>query len=92
MVRGGFTPEPNSPSWRQPFLEALVETDKEKLLKLVHATEGAIFLRFNELEGSSDHHEERSEMRAACATLLSIQVNKLGWPSSLPINPSSQND
>jgi len=66
------------------FIEVLVETDKEKLAKLVHDTEGAIFLRWRELTGSSDHHEERNEIHRACDALLSIQVNKLGWPSSLP--------
>jgi hypothetical protein len=33
--------EPNSPSWKQPFLEALTETDKERLTKLVHDTRGS---------------------------------------------------
>jgi hypothetical protein len=80
-------PEYNSRSWKVPFLEAMFETDKEKLTKLVYAAEGAIFVRLQELAGSSDHHEERSEMQVACAALLTVQVNKLGWPCTLPGEP-----
>ncbi len=82
--------ESNSRSWKEPFLEALLETDKEKLTKLVYAAEGTMFLRLQKLAGSSDHHEERSEMQVACAALFSIQVNKLGWPSTLPNRPGSR--
>jgi hypothetical protein len=70
----------HSSSWKEPYLEALRESDKEKLTELVQAAEGAIFLRLQELAGSADHHEERSEINKACADLLSIQVNKLGFP------------
>jgi hypothetical protein len=79
--------ESNSRSWKEPFLEALFETDKEKLTKLVYTAEGAMFLRSQELAGSSDHHEERSELQVACAALLTVQVNKLGWPCTLPKEP-----
>ncbi len=76
-----------NPPWREPFLAALAETDKDKLTELVYAAEGAIFVRLQELAGSADHHEERSEIHVACAALLSIQVNKLGWPLGLPNRP-----
>jgi hypothetical protein len=79
----------DSPSWREPYLAALQESDKEKLTELVQATEAAMFLRFQQIETDpSNHNEERSEMKAACADLLSIQINTLGWPSSLPEMPS----
>jgi len=81
-------PESNSPSWKEPFLEALRESDKVKLAELVHAAEGAIFLRLQELAESPDHHEERSQINVACAALLSIQINKLGFPSSLSEKPT----
>jgi hypothetical protein len=79
--------ESNSRSWEEPFLEALLETDKEKLTKLVYEVEGAMYFRLQELAGSSDHHEERSGMQVACAALLSIRVHKLGWPCTLPSEP-----
>jgi hypothetical protein len=69
--------------WRKRFLAALGETDKDKLPALVHAAEQAIFLRMQELANSADHHDERDEIQMACAALLSIQVNKLGWPRTI---------
>jgi hypothetical protein len=77
----------SSSYWKHHFLKVLFESDNEKLTKSVYDTEGAIFLRLQELAGSTDHHAERTEMHVACATLLSIQVSKLGWPSSLPCKP-----
>ena len=67
-------------SWKQLYLWALIESDKEKLTELVQAIEGAIASRSQELLNSPDHHKERSEMAAANAALLSIKTHKLGWP------------
>ena len=67
-------------SWKQLYLWALIESDKEKLTGLIQAIEGAIASRSQELLNSPDHHEERSEMAAANAALLSIKTHKLGWP------------
>jgi hypothetical protein len=69
------------PSWKQPFLQALEESDMLKLTVLVRASERAIFLRQQELRNSSDHHEERSEMSVAELALLTIKTHKLGWPT-----------
>jgi hypothetical protein len=71
-------------SWKEPYLAALKESDKQKLTELVHAAEGAIFIRFQELAGSDNHYDERVELKAACEGLRLMQINKLGWPSSLP--------
>jgi hypothetical protein len=70
-------------SWKEPLLEALMETDKKKLVELVQTAEAAIFNRLRELENSPDGHEERREIQEACASLLDIQVNKLEWPRPL---------
>ena len=67
-------------SWKGPYRQALTESDKQKLTALVHAAEYAIFLRLQELENSTDHHEERAEMKRATADLLVIKTYKLGWP------------
>ena len=69
-----------SSAWQEPFQSVLSETDATKLIALIHATEAAMFRRWQELAGSSDHHEERSEMEVASAALLSIKTQKLGWP------------
>lgn len=67
-------------SWQKPYLSALTETDEKRLVELVHATEGAMFRRWQELANSTDHHEERSDMEVASAVLLSVKTHKLGWP------------
>lgn len=68
-------------SWKQPFLQALEESDMLKLTALVRASERAIFLRQQELRNSSDRREERSEMSVAELALLTIKTHKLGWPT-----------
>jgi hypothetical protein len=66
--------------WREAYRKALNEKDDGQLTDAVHAAEGAIFLRSQELDGSADHHAEREEMKAAGADLLAIKSHKLGWP------------
>ncbi len=67
-------------SWKDLYLQTLLESDTDKLAELVHAAEYAIVLRLQELENSTDHHEERIEMKLATADLLVIKTCKLGWP------------
>jgi hypothetical protein len=59
----------------------LRESNKDKLLELVLATEQAIVLRAQELSNSPDHHEGHSELAVAKAALLGVKVHKLGWPA-----------
>ena len=77
------------PSWKQPVLEALRESDERRLGELVLAAEHAIILRQQELKHSSDHHEERSEMQVAIAALLTLSVYKLGSRSFPPSRSAS---
>ncbi len=75
-------------SWKELYLQVVLESDPKKLTELVLATEQAIALRAQELcNSSSDHHEEDSEISIAKASLLAIKVHKLGWPGVTP--PSS---
>ena len=69
------------PGWKELYLWALIESDKEKLTGLVQATEQAIARRAKELLNSTERHKERSEMALANAALLSIKTYKLGWPA-----------
>jgi hypothetical protein len=66
--------------WKEPYHQALKESDEQKLSELVHAAEYAIVLRLQELENSTGHGEERAEMKRASADLLVIKTYKLGWP------------
>jgi hypothetical protein len=68
-------------SWKDLYLQTLLESDEEKLTELVHATEQAIVLRAISASASQD---ERSDMAVAKASLLAIKVHKLGWPSVPP--------
>jgi hypothetical protein len=52
-------------SWKDLYLQTVLESDKEQLTVLVQATEQAIALRAQELLNSTDHHTERSEMTVA---------------------------
>ncbi len=73
----------SSSSWKEAYLDVLKETDKNRLAQLVYAAEEAIFLRQQEISDSAEYHQERLELKAACADLLAIQINKLGWPAAL---------
>jgi hypothetical protein len=55
--------------------------DKEKLLTLIHATEGALFDRCQELGNDPAHTQERAAMETAAEDLLAIKIRKLGWPN-----------
>jgi hypothetical protein len=68
-------------SWKELYLQALLESDDAKLTELVQAAEHAMVIRAQELLNSTDHHEERSEMAIVKASLLSIKTHKLGWPA-----------
>jgi hypothetical protein len=67
-------------SWKQLYLQALLESDKEELTGLVQDTEQAMAVRAQELSDFATH-EESNDMAIAKASLLSIKAHKLGWPS-----------
>jgi hypothetical protein len=73
-------PETKMPAWKQSFELAAKESEPKQLKELIFRAEEALFHRYKELAGSSDHHEERRQMREATHALLEIKVNKLGYP------------
>ena len=66
-------------SWRRLHQAALSENDTNELLRLVHGLESALVKRSEEL-AHDPHSEELREIQVAVADLLSIKINKLGWP------------
>ena len=70
---------PPSSNWQHAIDAAKREDDPEKLASLLQAAEDAIFVRFQELNGSST--KEREEIRRGVATLRELQVKKLNFPS-----------
>ncbi|MFZ0584287.1 MAG: hypothetical protein WAN72_21970 [Candidatus Acidiferrales bacterium] len=73
-------PDSYATLWKEPYRQALKESDPRKLTELVQTAEYAIVLRLQELENSTDNPEERAEMKHATADLLVIKTYKLGWP------------
>ncbi|HEY4950656.1 MAG TPA: hypothetical protein VIH88_10015 [Candidatus Acidoferrales bacterium] len=68
--------------WKDIFLHAMEESDKEKLHRLVRDAELAIFLRREELGNSAHAREELSTMAVAIEALRSIRVHQLGGDKS----------
>jgi hypothetical protein len=68
------------PSWKTAYEKTMWELDNEKLLALIHAAEGELFERWQELGDSPAHARERAAMKIAADDLLAIKIHKLGWP------------
>jgi hypothetical protein len=66
--------------WKTAYEKTVWELDKEKLLALIHATEGALFERWQELGDDPANTRERVAMEAAAEDLLAIKIHRLGWP------------
>jgi hypothetical protein len=64
--------------WKEIFLQAMNESDREKLRRLVPKAEAAIFLRREELGNSAEAREELSTIVVAMEALRSIRVQQLG--------------
>jgi hypothetical protein len=71
-------------SWKAEYEKTIWESDNEKLLPCIHATEAALFLRWQELGNDSMAKEERAAMNAAAADLLNVKLHRLAWPGLKP--------
>jgi hypothetical protein len=68
--------------WHEPYQAALLEFDPEKLKEKIAAAEAAIFQRFQELAGETDHSEERTSLQDALNAIRALQIQKLGYQRS----------
>ena len=66
--------------WQPLLQDAIDEPDPQKLPEKVTTAEGAIFLRWQQLTDSHNHHEESEALRQASGELLKIQTQRLKWP------------
>jgi hypothetical protein len=64
----------NIPAWQKPYGEALLETDPEILVKLLAATEKAVFERLLELTANEDASDERQDIRRAIDVILTLKT------------------
>jgi hypothetical protein len=70
----------NRKTWKQHYYQLAIE-HRAQTEKNVHLIEEALFLRWQELAGDPNHHNERNEMKRASANLLRVKTQRLGWPS-----------
>jgi len=68
--------------WKEIFLQAMDESDREKLRRLVPKAEAAIFLRRKQLGNSVEAREELSTMAVAIEAFRLIRVRQLGGGKS----------
>ena len=68
----------SSPHWKEIFMQAVNESGRQKLRRLVPEAEAAIFLRRAGLEDSAENREELSTMAVAIEALRSIRISQLG--------------
>ena len=68
--------------WKDVLLQALDESDRERLHRLVREAEVAIFLRREELGDSLEAREELGTMAVATEALRSIRAHQLGGVKS----------
>ena len=79
-VFGGVRGVNDGRSWKRLIQKALRENEPEKLSDPVRASEGALFVRWQELR-ENEGLEERASMQAAADNLLAIKIHKLRWPN-----------
>lgn len=82
MMKGGNASmmERGAGMWREPFEQALKETDQKKLGELIVQAESAIYERYEKLQNTPDGDEELRAIKVASDQLLALKVNRLGWP------------
>ena len=68
------------PEWQNPFREALLEIDREKLQSKMMKVEEAIFQRLQQLAGTSGSHAERQAIEDAISALRVLKREKLNYP------------
>jgi hypothetical protein len=67
-------------SWQKPHRDALLEFDLPEIERKVHAAEGAIFLRIQQLGDSPEDDAERRAIHEALSALRGVLTEKLSYP------------
>ena len=78
--------------WRELYKATVLETNPTRLERLIAETEGAILVRLQELDRSSDGAGERHEMELASAALDALKIDKLFWPRNPPSGTTPRTD
>src|ERR1700722_6566952 len=70
------------PKWREPYLEALMETDERKLVTRVKLAESAILMRLRAIQSDSNMVVEQQAIEDALNGLTVLKR----WPVQPPVN------
>ena len=66
-------------SWEEVYKFAALEVDGRKMPERVSAARDAIRGRLQEMEGDSDHHEERGRLKHALNALKALTTESQAW-------------
>jgi len=77
-------------SWKTAYDRTVWELNTEKLLTAIHATEAALFERWQQLSDEPGHDSERAAMKVASQDLLAIKIHRLGWPDPCALPGTSE--
>jgi len=68
-------------TWQEAYRDAVQEVDDDKLKVKLEAAETAIYLRLQELAGSSNHFDERARIGETLRGIRGLQVERLHFPA-----------
>lgn len=69
----------NNEKWEELYMIAAKEVDGKKVPDRVDAVREAIRGRLQDLEGDSDHHEERVNLKSTLARLDVLEAEARRW-------------
>jgi hypothetical protein len=79
----------NNDKWEQLYLQAAMETDGMKVPQRVAAVKEAIQGRLQDLEQSTDHHNEREQMKMTLPRLDSLEADAQRWLEVPNVRPEA---
>ena len=69
----------NNHSWEEVYRFAVLEVDGRKMPEQISAARDAIRGRLREMDGDSDHHEERDRLEQALTALKTLTTESQAW-------------
>ena len=69
----------NNQKWEEVYKFAVLEVDGRKMPERISAARDAVSARLREMEGDSDHHEERDRLGHALNALKVLTMESQEW-------------
>jgi hypothetical protein len=73
----------NHDNWEETYRLAVLEVDGQKMPERISAARKAITGRLREIEGNSDHREERAKLEHALHALKVLTTETEAWQQGL---------